>query len=47
MTAGQVERIDDDVAEMTREQVGSAFGMWASYQPMYDLMLAKDDSFLN
>lgn len=44
---GQMERISDDVAEMTRGQVGSEFGMWASYQPMYDLMLEKDDSFLN
>ena len=44
---GQMERISDDVAEMTRGQVGSDFGMWASYQPMYDLMLEKDDSFLN
>jgi len=27
--------------------VGSPFGMWASYQPIYDLMVEKDDSFLN
>jgi ribulose-5-phosphate 4-epimerase/fuculose-1-phosphate aldolase len=46
-SVGQMERIRDEVAEKTREQVGSDFGMWLSYQPMYDLMLAKDDSFLN
>jgi ribulose-5-phosphate 4-epimerase/fuculose-1-phosphate aldolase len=46
-SVGQMERISDDVAELTRGQVGSDFGMWASYQPMYDLMLDKDDSFLN
>ena len=46
-TVGQMERIPDEVAETTRGQVGSEFGMWASYQPIYDLMLKKDDSFLN
>ena len=44
---GQMQRIPDDVAEVTRGQVGSPFGMWASYQPIYDLMVEKDDSFLN
>ena len=43
----QMERISDEVAESTRAQVGSEPGMWASFQPLYDLMLEKDDSFLN
>ena len=46
-SVGQMERISDDVAELTRNQVGSEPGMWASYQTLYDLMLEKDDSFLN
>jgi len=46
-SVGQMERISDDVAELTRNQVGSEPGMWAMYQPLYDLMLEKDDSFLN
>ena len=44
---GQMERIPDEVAELTKSQVGSPIGMWMSYQPIYDLMLEKDDSFLN
>ncbi len=44
---GQMERIPDEVAELTKSQVGSPIGMWMSYQPIYDLMLDKDDSFLN
>ena len=46
-SAGQMERISDEVAELTKSQVGSEFAMWASFQPIYDLMLEKDDSFLN
>ena len=46
-SVGQMERISDEVAESTRAQVGSEPGMWASFQPLYDLMLEKDDSFLN
>ncbi len=46
-SVGQMERISDEVAELTKTQVGSEAGMWASYQPIYDLMLEKDDSFLN
>ena len=46
-SAGQMERIADEVAELTKSQVGSEFAMWASFQPIYDLMLEKDDSFLN
>jgi len=46
-SVGQMERISDEVAELTRNQVGSEPGMWASYQTLYDLMLEKDDSFLN
>ena len=42
-----MERISDEVAELTKSQVGSEFAMWASFQPIYDLMLEKDDSFLN
>ena len=45
-TVGQMERISDEVAELTKGQVGSPIGMWMSYQPIYDLMLEKDDSFL-
>jgi hypothetical protein len=44
---GQMERIPDEVAELTRGQVGSSIGMWMSYQPIFDLMLEKDDSFLS
>ena len=44
---GQVERISDETAEMTKGQVGSEIAFWLSYQPIYDLMLQKDDSFLN
>ena len=44
---GQMQRIPDQVAELTKNQVGSPIGMWMSYQPIYDLMLEKDDSFLN
>ena len=46
-SVGQMERISDEVAELTKTQVGSEPGMWASFQPLYDLMLEKDDSFLN
>ena len=46
-SVGQMERISDEVAELTKTQVGSEVAMWASYQPLYDLMLEKDDSFLN
>jgi len=46
-TVGQMERIPDEVAELTKSQVGSPIGMWMSYQPIYDLMLEKDDSFLS
>jgi len=46
-SVGQMERISDEVAELTRNQVGSEPGMRASYQTLYDLMLEKDDSFLN
>ena len=42
-----MERIPDEVAELTKSQVGSPIGMWMSYQPIYDLMLEKDDRFLN
>ena len=42
---GQVERISDETAEMTKGQVGSEIAFWLSYQPIYDLMLQKDDSF--
>ena len=45
--AGQMERIQDDVAKLTKTQVGTEMAMWASFQPLYDLMLEKDDSFLN
>ena len=45
--AGQMERITDDVAKLTKTQVGTEMAMWASFQPLYDLMLEKDDSFLN
>ena len=45
--AGQMERISDDVAKLTKTQVGTEMAMWASFQPLYDLMLEKDDSFLN
>jgi len=45
--SGQVELIKDDVATLTKSQVGSEEAMWASFQPLYDLMLEKDDSFLN
>ena len=45
--AGQMERIADDVAKLTKTQVGTEMAMWASFQPLYDLMLEKDDSFLN
>ena len=46
-TLGQMERIPDEVAALTKNQVGSPIGMWMSYQPIYDLMLEKDDSFLS
>ena len=46
-SVGQMERIPDDVAQLTKSQVGSYMAMWASYQPLYDLMLEKDPSFLN
>ena len=46
-SVGQMERIPDDVAALTKSQVGSDMAMWASYQPLYDLMLEKDPSFLN
>ena len=45
--AGQMERIQEDVAKLTKTQVGTEMAMWASFQPLYDLMLEKDDSFLN
>ena len=44
--AGQMERISDDVAKLTKPS-GTEMAMWASFQPLYDLMLEKDDSFLN
>ena len=44
---GQMERIPDEVARLTKSQVGTDMALWASYQPLYDLMLEKDDSFLN
>ena len=43
----RLERISDDVAKLTKTQVGTEMAMWASFQPLYDLMLEKDDSFLN
>ena len=46
-SVGQMERISDEVAEKTKTQVGSEPGMWAQFQTLYDLMLEKDDSFLN
>ena len=46
-SVGQMERIPDDVAQLTKSQVGSDMAMWASYQPLYDLMLEKDPSFLS
>ena len=46
-SVGQMERIPDDVAKLTKTQVGTDMALWASYQPLYDLMLQKDDSFLN
>ena len=44
---GQMERIPDEVAKLTKNQVGTDMALWASYQPLYDLMLTKDPSFLN
>ena len=46
-SVGQMERIPDEVARLTKSQVGTDMALWASYQPLYDLMLEKDDSFLN
>ena len=43
----RMERFSDEVAKLTKTQVGTEMAMWASFQPLYDLMLEKDDSFLN
>ncbi|AXR06288.1 class II aldolase/adducin family protein [Salinimonas sediminis] len=45
--AGQVKLIDDPTAQKTRAMNGSDLVTWGNFQPMYQKLLATDDSFLN
>ena len=45
--AGTPQPIRPEVARSTAEQVGSHEAGWFSYQPIYDKLLAEDDSFLD
>ena len=45
--AGSPQLIRHEVAAHTSEQVGSHLGGWYSYKPIFDKILADDDSFLD
>lgn len=45
--AGTPLKIRPESARLTAKQVGSHLAGWFSYQPIYDKLLADDDSFLN
>jgi ribulose-5-phosphate 4-epimerase/fuculose-1-phosphate aldolase len=44
--AGTPVSIDPDMARMTREQVGSRFACWFSFQPLYDKIVAEQPDLL-
>lgn len=44
--AGAPVSIDADMARMTREQVGSPFACWFSFQPLYDKIVAEQPDLL-
>ncbi len=44
--AGELQLIDHDTALKTREYNGSDLVKWANFQPLYQLMLNRDPSFL-
>ncbi|MFP5255610.1 MAG: class II aldolase/adducin family protein [Acidimicrobiia bacterium] len=44
--AGTPVSIDADMARMTREQVGSPYACWFSFQPLYDKIVAEQPDLL-
>jgi ribulose-5-phosphate 4-epimerase/fuculose-1-phosphate aldolase len=44
--AGTPVPIDPDMARITREQVGSRFACWFSFQPLYDKIVAEQPDLL-
>ena len=44
--AGTPVPIDADMARLTREQVGSRFASWFSFQPLYDKIVAEQPDLL-
>jgi len=44
--AGTPVPIDADMARLTREQVGSRFACWFSFQPLYDKIVAEQPDLL-
>ena len=44
--AGTPVAIDPDMARLTREQVGSRFAGWFSFQPLYDKIVAEQPDLL-
>src|SRR4051794_7922219 len=44
--AGTPIPIDDEMARMTERQVGSHFGCWLSFQPLYDKIVAEQPDLL-
>jgi ribulose-5-phosphate 4-epimerase/fuculose-1-phosphate aldolase len=45
--AGTPISIDPDMARHTREQVGSHFGCWLSFQPLFDKIIAEQPDLLD
>ncbi|MBV1908847.1 MAG: class II aldolase/adducin family protein [Kangiellaceae bacterium] len=45
--AGEPKLIAHDIAVKTRQVNGSNMVTWGNFQPLYQVLLAKDDSFLN
>jgi ribulose-5-phosphate 4-epimerase/fuculose-1-phosphate aldolase len=39
--------ISDEMARLTKSQIANDLALWGSFQPLYDLMLEKDSSFLD
>jgi len=44
--AGTPVKIDPDMARLTREQVGSHYSCWFSFQPLYDKIVAEQPDLL-
>ena len=45
--AGTPVSIDPEMARLTRDQVGSHFACWFSFQPLYDKIVADQPDLLD